>query len=362
MVGPLRSAPLSIPISINLERRAILNHRVLDEALTAALRWCSLTLKGRAPFPLVRRLAGCRLDSVKEFIAPSFTFDFDSGTAAFTNLPRLRKLTLGIDTDTLTVLMPWAQLTDLTLFCDSPLIALDVLAQCPNLTRGAVSTAGWDGLLPTNRDIVALSHLQRLSLPFLASAGDVTPLFDYRSAPALEELCLDFEDMIVDDHECWPNSSRFTAFLLRSPHITRLELTDLRHSTLSSDDILAFLQHTVYLTHLKLTEPSSDCFDDVLISALTYHDGKIPLVPYLQYFVLESTYIMNFTEDILAEMIASRWWIDAESTTPPSVARWTNVELGGDHEFSEHFMDIMMDVREREGLPIIFFVFEFEGG
>ncbi|KAF7357591.1 F-box domain-containing protein [Mycena sanguinolenta] len=322
------SAPFTVPVSIDMMKGEFISHRMVDEVLNTASRWCSLAISTNAPLSLVRQLAGCRLDSIENLdlgLSRDGESPFYLGfrtLASFTHrtLPRLRKLALDIYTLSLPIRLPWAQLTDLTLFCDSPHLALDILAQCANLTRGFVSTSGWDSwdwTPTTNRNIFALSHLQSLTLPFISSEGDVTPFFDYLSAPALEELCLDFEDMIVEDHECWPNSSRFTAFLLRSPHITRLELTDLRHSTLTSDDILAFLQHTVYLTHLKVTEPSSDCFDDVLISALTYHDGKIPLVPCLQYFALESTYTMNFTEDILAEMITSRWWIDAESTTPP---------------------------------------------
>ncbi|KAJ6466313.1 hypothetical protein C8R45DRAFT_1219422 [Mycena sanguinolenta] len=365
------SAPFSIPVSICMNKNAFDNHRMVDEILSTASRWCSLTVSTYAPLWLVRRLAGCELDSVENF---DFGLSQDEENALYLELgtipsfspqtfPRLRKLALDIYTLSLPIRLPWDQLTDLTLFCDSPHVVFDIIAQCTNLIRGFVSTSGWDSLdwaPAADQNIFALSHLQSLTLPFISSEGDVTPFFGYFSAPALEELCLDFEDMIVEDHECWPNSSRFIAFLLQSPHITRLELVDLRYSSLTSDDILAFLQHTVHLTHLKLTEPCDGCFDDILISALTYHDGVIPLVPHLHHFALESTHNMNFTEDILAEMIASRWWIDAETTAPPAVARWTNVELGGDHEFSDHFMDIMMDVWEREGLPITFFIFEGE--
>ncbi|KAJ6466316.1 hypothetical protein C8R45DRAFT_485548 [Mycena sanguinolenta] len=248
--------------------------------------------------------------------------------------------------------MPWAQLTDLTLSCDSPLVALDVLAQCSNLTRGVVSTAGWDELPSTNRELVSLSHLQHLSLPFLASAGDVTPFFDYLSAPALEELCLDFWEIYPDD-EYWTDSSRLTAFGLRSPNLTRLELTEMRYSSFRSDDVLAALRCMVHLTHLRMTEHSDECFDDIVIGALTYHDGATPLIPRLHDFVFETAYEINFTEDTLVEMVTSRWKGAelASDSNPSVVARWTRVELWAD--FTEHFTD-MMTLQKDRGLPIEF--------
>ncbi|KAJ6466304.1 hypothetical protein C8R45DRAFT_1219414 [Mycena sanguinolenta] len=272
------SAPFSIPVSIYMNKNAFDNHRMVDEILSTASRWCSPTVSTYAPLWLVRRLAGYELDSVENF---DFGLSQNEENALYLELgtipsfspktfPRLRKLALDIYTLSLPIRLPWDQLTDLTLFCDSPHVALDIIPQ-------------------SDRNIFALSHLQSATLRFISSEGDVTPFFGYFSAPALEELCLDFEDMIVEDHECWPNSSRFMAFLLRSPHITQLELVDLRYSSLTSDDILAFLQHTVHLTHLKLTEPCDGCFVDILISALTYHDGVIPLVPHLHHFALEST-------------------------------------------------------------------------
>ncbi|KAJ6466278.1 hypothetical protein C8R45DRAFT_1172672 [Mycena sanguinolenta] len=326
-----RSAPLPIPVSI--ESSPTINHCILEEVLRTAPRWCSLTLSGLVPVSLVTRLAGCRLDSVEEFVATRFATSSPVATS-FTNIPRLRKLTLAMDTVVL-FQMPWSQLTDLTLFCDSPLIALDVLAQ----SSGEL-------------------HLQHLSLPVLGSAGDVTPFFDYLSAPALEELELDFADLLPVD-ECWPDSSRFTTFLLRSANITHLELSELANSSLTSDDILLALRCTANLTHLhlELIEPSADHFDNILISALTYHDGVIPLVPRLHHFVLQTTDEMTFIEDILIEMVTSRWWMDTEVTsdsTPPAVARWTNVELWS--YLSGHFVDIMT-LLQHQGLPVKIFTF-----
>ncbi|KAJ6466302.1 hypothetical protein C8R45DRAFT_1172753 [Mycena sanguinolenta] len=240
-----RSAPFSIPVSIYMNKAsALANHRMVDEVLSTASRWCSLTVSTPT--------AGCELDGVENF---DFGLSQKEENALYLELgiipsfsprtfPRLRKLALNIYTFSLPLRLPWAQLTDLTLFCDSPHVALDIIAQCANLIRGFVSTSGWDSLdwaPAADRNIFALSQLQSLTLPFISSEGDVTPFLGYFSAPAPEELCLDFED-----HECWPNSSRFIAFLLRSPHITRLELVDLRYSSLTSDDILAFLQHTAY--------------------------------------------------------------------------------------------------------------------
>ncbi|KAJ7234621.1 hypothetical protein B0H12DRAFT_155552 [Mycena haematopus] len=38
--------------------------------------------------------------------------------------------------------------------------------------------------------------------------------------------------------------------------------------------------------------------------------------------------MVNFIEEVLAGMVVSRWWTDAELASYAAVARWTHVELG----------------------------------
>jgi hypothetical protein len=70
------------------------------------------------------------------------------------------------------------------------------------------------------------------------------------------------------------------------------------------------------------------------------------------YNLVVKTHIVNFTEEVLAGMIVSRWWIDTELASYavlPAVARWTHVELEFHsrfrrHYLGPHFTDIVKDI------------------
>ncbi|KAJ7837712.1 Spo11/DNA topoisomerase VI subunit A [Mycena leptocephala] len=73
-------------------------------------------------------------------------------------------------------------------------------------------------------------------------------------------------------------------------------------------------------------------------------DGVQPLCPRLHHLVLEEIIDID-SEDVLARMIASRWWTDTElaaHSAPPAVARWTLVKT--DYDFSQHCLDILKDL------------------
>ncbi|KAJ6466344.1 hypothetical protein C8R45DRAFT_1021360 [Mycena sanguinolenta] len=333
-----RSAPLSVPVSFVLERGEV-DDCILEEALGTASRWRSLDLRLRKepPLSLVRRLAQCRLSRLEELDLGTSQLekDIDEELTAisFPTLSRLQKLRIGIFSDGLSIIMPWAQLTDLTLFCDSPDITLDTLAQCPNLTRASARTTGWF-TLPDARAVIAFNRLRTLSLPFWGWAGPYSHFFDYLSAPLLEELSLNFSDLM--DHKEW-SEAHFTAFQLRSPNITRLEFS---YIYFTLDGFRAIIGSAPSLTHLELNY-CHQCFDDALIGALTYRKGTAgTLTPRLHHLV---------TEDVLAEMIASRWWTDDAKPVSPAVARWSFVEVVG--EFSQRFVD-NMEVLRRKGLCV----------
>ncbi|KAJ7237472.1 hypothetical protein B0H12DRAFT_1327076 [Mycena haematopus] len=173
-------------------------------------------------------------------------------------ISQLRNLSIHFASNALSILVPWAQLTDLTLGAGFPNIALDVLGQCANLIKATVSTAGWDVLPEARQDIVVLSHLHFLALDFFGVAGHVLPFLDHLSAPVLKQLSLDFGDIDVNPY--W-TEARFTAFQLRAPNITQL---DLRDSSLTSDDLRTAIRHApsliclqITLALLALTMPSS---------------------------------------------------------------------------------------------------------
>ncbi|KAF8208535.1 hypothetical protein K438DRAFT_1812395 [Mycena galopus ATCC 62051] len=355
-----RSAPLPVPISLTLAPEDI-DHCVLEEVLRIAPRWKSLELRvlGSDPTPspsLVNRIAECRLDSLEELdLGMEALDDEDIDLPAFPifTAPRLRRLTMSTTHyhGSIAMCMPWSQLTDLALNSSLPNIALDTLAWCPNLIWASVSTSGWNELPKVDRDIFTLSHLHTLSLFFFGSAKHVTPFFNYFAAPALAELRLDFGDMFTIER--W-TEAHFSAFQLRAPHITRLEFY---HSDITSDDLRTVIRLAPFLTHLTLRY-SDHCVDDALIGTLSCKDGVTPMGSHLHTLVLENHHNI-FTEDILAGMIASRWWTDAELAShfiPPAVARWTLVRLWSisrrsGEEFSQRFLDAMEDLRSR-GLPL----------
>ncbi|KAF7365407.1 hypothetical protein MVEN_00413200 [Mycena venus] len=305
---------------------------ILEQLLTISSRWRSLRISFSVPPEFMKRLAEYAMDNLEEvdfYVHHSYNLPT---TLSFGPAPRLRKVSLGQD---MHVCMPWSQLTDLDIHPHSPQVALDTLAQCNNLVTASVHTAAWAH--PPQSTEFTLKHLRTLSLTFLDDNGQhFMPLLDHLSAPALEHLHLTLESNII-----WMEA-QFTDFQLRSPNITRLEMEDV---DLTSTDLRAVLSNTPSLTHLKLTYcPRS--IDDTLFHTLLYQDGATPLVPRLHTLFLDlmsSTRIV-FSEDVLASMIASRWWKDTEpeSSSRRAVARWTSVELRREQwDFSRYFMGVV---------------------
>jgi hypothetical protein len=338
-----RSVPLSVSLLFSSEL-PIISSLVSEEIMGIAARWRSLILIGAPTASAVWRLSECRLDGLEELSLPTLQEDTDihsSTIISFSAVPRLRKLGISIFSNAPQILMPWSQLVELKLNCDLPDVALDILAQCTNLVKATTGTPGWSVHPEASRDIVALSRLHTLSLDF-HEEGYFTPFLHCISAPALEKLHLDFDD----DME-WVEA-HLTAFQLRAPNITQLELN---YSGLTSDDLTAVIRLAPSLTHLHLSF-CNHCIDDALIDALRYREGVNPLVPRIHTLVLEN-WVQNFTEDNLASMIASRWWTDAEVASyspPPTVSRWTRVKLSL-NAFSAHFKDTI-EVLRSKGLPL----------
>ncbi|KAJ7366388.1 hypothetical protein DFH08DRAFT_167048 [Mycena albidolilacea] len=196
-----RSAPLPVPITWCGRARKIISCRSSEEVLRVASRWRSLDFECTSPRWLVSRLAECQLENL-EALALTIPSTTDPSIVLAFTVPRLRKLSLLIHSDVLPILvMPWAQLVDLTLDCRVHRqldITFDLLAQCPNLVRASVST----GLVlhGAARDALALSHLRSLSVDYFEPAGHAAghgaSFLDNLSAPVLEELCLDFWKLI----------------------------------------------------------------------------------------------------------------------------------------------------------------------
>ncbi|KAJ7037831.1 hypothetical protein C8F04DRAFT_1091653 [Mycena alexandri] len=338
-----RSAPMSVPILLTWFPGKDVAHPVLEELLAISPRWRSLHLRQYAPAWFFMRLAEHRLESLEEVnlgLVPDGV-----GTSAlpiFGAAPLLRKLDV-VPTSRLN--MPWMQLNDLALRNGTaPDTSLDILAQCANLVTAYVGTLPWT---PSRTEIITLAHLRTLELEFFECGPEThfMPFLDSLFAPTLTSLSLSFRL-----HCPWLVSA-FTAFQLRSPHLTSLELS---HASLTSDDLRAVLFHAPLLSDLSL-RLCPYCVDDTLFLALHYESGSKPLVPHLRNLSLQGTSPTTLSDNILVGMIASRWWTDAEEesrTAPAAIARWERVELELQTiKFSQKFEDMLGDLR-RSGLHI----------
>ncbi|KAF7357618.1 hypothetical protein MSAN_01358200 [Mycena sanguinolenta] len=336
----LRSFPLPISISfMPLRMCEDINPAIVEEVLKVAPRSSSLLfpIMYLTPFSFVMQLAQRRLDSLEEMELGRID-KTDHSPLTFT-APRLRKFSMA-DPRPWQIIVPWTQLTDLVFHSHSHKDTFGILAQCTNLLRMSMTTVAWHRFPEAEPDNLVLGRLRTLILHFMEESGAITPFFDFISAPCLRILRL-----CVDQEQPWTPAS-FTTFQLRAPNITRLEFT--RSNSLTSDDVVAVMIHAPSLTHLKISY-CAECFDDVFVRTLYYKDGVKPLVPRLHnLFVRQWYHMVNFTETVLAGMIASRWRSDAElasDAAPPAVARWTHVEIDmRAHEWGSKFMEILRDV------------------
>ncbi|KAF8208499.1 hypothetical protein K438DRAFT_275591 [Mycena galopus ATCC 62051] len=332
-----RSVPLPIHISLML-RSTDINPRMLEDVLSIAPRCRCLELgQGRFPLPphLISQLFQSRLDILEQLdlweIHDIGVVDRGIDLIAIPR-PRLRTLRICIGSNSSQILMPWSQLTDLSLFVKAPNIALDILSYCANLIRASISTPRSGDKLLRERNIHALTYLHTLSVTLFGVDEHITPFLDFISAPVLRELQMHY----TLGH--W-TEAHFTAFQLRAPPITRLEISS---ANITSDDLRAAILHAPSLTHLEILF-CDHSFDDALIRALHYKDGVTPLVPCMHHFVFRP-HKHEFTQDILAAMIISRWCTDtklASHVGTPIVARWTHVELQG---FDQHFFDMLKEL------------------
>ncbi|KAJ6459541.1 hypothetical protein C8R45DRAFT_1109413 [Mycena sanguinolenta] len=342
-----RSAPAPVSVSLKLERlEPNIDARTLELVLCIAPRLYSLHCPS-SPFWLIRRLAECRLDSLEELELGWSYSDLDTfETLPLTTAPRLRKASISNAAGELHILVPWAQLTHLTLDFDSSDIILDILSQCATLTSASLITSGWSrhvAAAQSTRPPLTLSHMHTLSLDF-GPPELMMQILGVVSAPALEILRLNFWDLRGEMQPVSP----LAAFLMLSPNITQLEIVCGAYGP-TSHALIIILRHTVRLTHLKLVSPDTDSLDDALIAAMSYEDNVTLLVPHLRDLVLADIDADGIATEALEHMLFSRWRTDAEITSNPAVARWSRLELWG--EYNERFVE-RMEILQRKGLPL----------
>ncbi|KAJ6622699.1 hypothetical protein B0H10DRAFT_876662 [Mycena sp. CBHHK59/15] len=238
---------------------------------------------------------------------------------AFLSAPLLRKATICLP-DISFLLMPWSQLTTLSLTTDSPDRCLEVLQQCTNLVSAEFNTYAWEEDFDT--DIQTVATLPNLTALHLSSdsgiVGHFTPFLRCLTLPALTDFGLSASETLL-----WP-AVVATEFQLRSPLITSLQLL---LSAIDSDELLSVLRCTPLLKSLELI-CCYDCVDDNLLDALRYRASDAShLTPRLDSLLL-SEIENSFQESYLEDMIRSRWWSDEQLllfTSPPPVARWVSL-------------------------------------
>ncbi|KAF7357569.1 F-box domain-containing protein [Mycena sanguinolenta] len=356
-----RSAPLSVPIIIMGPHHSWLpesKSRLIEILLCIAARWRSLRFFSHVlPASFVQRLAGCRLDSLEELVLRGVERDnlhFDPTTIlSFSTAPRLRSVTsywaCGIP-------MPWAQLTNISFgnFGDvlSPETFRNVFSQCMNVVKASIniewSAVGFDALV--------LNQLRILSVTWYGDEGYGMQFLDCLSAPALDELNMYLEGGRSDMQ--WAEAT-FTAFQRRSPNITKLRITGRDCLSVPSQALITALRYAPSLTHFCI-EDCPNAADEDFCHALCYIDDAEPLVPRLHTLAV-GEFGGDLSQEGLANMIASRWWSDAElgsRSRPPLVARWRQIRLRGDSieegfNFDSEFRDAMYALQEG-GLDVDF--------
>ncbi|KAJ7727369.1 hypothetical protein B0H16DRAFT_1894469 [Mycena metata] len=339
-----RSAPLSLAVSMNPTEESL--PALEKELVNISPRWRSLKLRKLPPSSFLSRLAERGLENLEELILP-FARDPEEGRAlSFGVTPRLRKLTAWFIPNSLNV--PWAQLTDVCMVWQgaSGFNPLDILVQCPKLVQLSLIVPSLSTLPPSGADIILLPHLCTLNFEFLGSGEYFTPFLERLSAPALESFRLD-----PGINAVWMEPT-VTAFQLRSPNVTHLELFIDR---LTSADLRTVLLHTPSLTHLEVHKRRTN--DTAFPRVLQYHDGEEALVPRLHDLIINCSFFRAMdteAEKALMETIASRWWTDSQPalrSVPSAVARWTRVVVTSRFAFGPN-MQAMADTLADEGLDV----------
>ncbi|KAF7357475.1 F-box domain-containing protein [Mycena sanguinolenta] len=316
-----RSEPMAARVSL-VSGFEDINREILEEVLRVVRRLGSLDLPITRTTPswLVAQLEQSEFDGLEELHLRVATWI--DPALAFTTVPRLRKLRLINFPRVPQTLVPWAQITDLTLSENPHDVTFGILAMCPNLVVASITTCGFRYHSQIQPNPLVLGQLHTLTLHSMAKSSYVTPFFSHLSTPLLQSLRVNFRD---SKRSYWSQTD-FTAFQLRAPNIAQLEFANSDDFTPGS--LEATIRSAPSLTHLTIALCTG--FDDSFIRALRYRDGVPPIAPCLQNLVVHKGHYVDVAEDVLAAMIASRWWTDAEFASlevPPAVTRWTYVEL-----------------------------------
>ncbi|KAJ7082969.1 hypothetical protein C8R44DRAFT_58137 [Mycena epipterygia] len=329
-----RSAPLPIPISVDLGAPGKKSSpSLVDLLLSVAPRWRTLRLHHR----MLPALASLAPDSLRQLEAVELVRRRESGfhpaVSAFLDAPLLRDVTLNVK-HTERFPMPWTQLTRLVLTDSDPQVCLDILVQCTHIVSANIITDPWERLPPSSTaGITTLPRLEDLTLHVRSCLSDsnyIAPFFRPLALSSLKKLVIYFDNI-----EWSAATSRaLEQFQIRSPNIETLSL---RFCELSSEELRSLVFRAPSLTELEL-EYCMYCVDNSFLEELKYSDlDPVHLAPRLE--VLNLFGVDDaFDEEMLDEMIRSRWWTAEEFqalVSPPPVARWRRVCLWRGDDFDD---------------------------
>ncbi|KAK7064936.1 hypothetical protein R3P38DRAFT_2827116 [Favolaschia claudopus] len=337
-----RSAPLPIAFDLTRAHGKKIPPALADVLLSAAPRWHELSVAGH--HSMVQAIVALPPDTFRELLSAQLHMPLCEpldmlSSSAFVSAPRLREITLTFsdpDSRGLVPLMPWPQLTRLTLHGLAFHYTLRIIVQCTHIEEVSIETLPDDdgSDIPAPK-VTTLSQLRQLDITL--SARHVEPCFRQLTLPKLETLeishCGWYGEGWDDDLRIrvWGQAGLavFLSFLRRTPNIECFSLTFCNLEPQQLHDILI---HCPALTNLTL-DACGYCINDDPLGALEYSQNDVVhLVPRLRKLQLLGVNELsgNFNENKLLSMIRSRWWTPAALQTlpaPPPVAVWETIEI-----------------------------------
>ncbi|KAJ7286309.1 hypothetical protein C8J57DRAFT_661697 [Mycena rebaudengoi] len=309
-----RSSPLPVSVHVDTTLPAMDLAGLMNVLLSVANRWTALntTFKTLRSFPQLPSDGFPTLETISLNGEDGHMYDLN--VQAFTTAPRLHNVRLTPQIGS--VLMPWAQLTELDIADHSLTRCLDTLGLCQNLVSARISISARE-TLPSSPTKRTLPFLTRLDIS-CGRNSHVSPLFDSLYLPKLESLQLFMVSVIS-----WPGDS-VSQFLKQSPLVHDIALT----AGLDGVELVQFLRHASSVTKLDLSCRSATT--EHFFEALQYRDSDIqPLVPRLNSLNI-SVHDVQFSLATMEKIIRSRWWSDAQLralAVPPRVARLGHVYM-----------------------------------
>ncbi|KAK7023069.1 F-box domain-containing protein [Favolaschia claudopus] len=321
-----RSSPFPISVHLNVSDDRVQAEPLMDILATAAHRWKTADFRVSS-LRTLSHISAASLSLLERLNLQSPGWSHHAEVSAFSAADKLRSVHL--DTClTSRFLLPWSQLTHMSIKDSNPIECLNALVQCTNIVGADFETNPWSWNSPPDIPLGKMTTLERLtslSLDFEVDcqSGSCAPFFAHLALPALTSLTLCLMDSL------WP-SAEFTQFQIRSPHLEQLRI---ERSDLDTMELLTLFRQASSLISLTL-ECCVHCIDDNIFDALRYSPtATLNVVPKLTTFVC--SYARNrFSEEALDNMIQSRWWTDQELSTlpPPAVSRWSCIGIHSDDQ------------------------------